>query len=115
MKYGVNTIIVGLFLVVCLTLLGVQFLGAFPTIPKPSNNINERLSWFLQLDHPYIHKGSNAEVLLNTKIIGSEAPVIERAPVNLVLVIDRSGSMSEKGKIEYAKEAAKQIISGLES
>ncbi len=113
MKYGINTIIIGLFLVAGITLAGVKYLGAFPTIPKPENNTTERLSWFLQLDHPYIHKGSNGEVLLNTKIIGSEAPIVDRAPVNLVLVIDRSGSMSEKGKIEYAKEAAKQIISGL--
>lgn len=113
MKYGVNTIIIGLFLVVGLVLAGVKYLGAFPTIPKPSNSVAERLSWFLQLDHPYIHKGSRGEVLLNTRIVGNEAPRIERAPVNLVLVIDRSGSMSEKGKIEYAKEAAKQIISGL--
>ena len=113
MKYGVNTIIIGIFLVAGLTLAGVKYLGAFPTIPKPSGNTAERLSWFLQLDHPYIHKGSAGEILMNTKIIGNEAPPIERAPVNLVLVIDRSGSMSEKGKIEYAKEAAKQIISGL--
>lgn len=113
MKCGVNTIIIGLFLVIGLTLAGVSYLGAFPTIPKPSNNVSERLSWFLQLDHPYVHKGSNGEVLLNTKIVGNEAPQIDRAPVNLVLVIDRSGSMSEKGKIEYAKESAKRIISGL--
>ena len=113
MKYGINTLIVGVFLVVCITLLGVQYLGAFPTIPKPENDINKRISMFLQLDHPYVYKGSNGEVLLNTKIKGGEAPMIDRAPVNLVLVIDRSGSMSEKGKIEYARQAAKQIISGL--
>jgi len=112
-KYRLNTIIVGLFLVVGVTLAGVKYLGAFPTIPKPSNNTTERLSWFLQLDHPYIHQGSSGEIIMNTKIIGNEAPPVERAPVNLALVIDRSGSMSEKGKIEYAKEAAKQIISGL--
>ncbi len=113
MKYGVNTIIVGLFLVIGVTLAGVKYLGAFPTIPKPSTNSTERLSWFLQLDHPYIHKGSNGEILMNINIKGNEAPLVDRAPLNLVLVIDRSGSMSEKGKIEYAKEAAKQIISGL--
>ena len=113
MRYGVNTVIIGIFVTVTLILLGVNYLGAFPTIPKPSNDINERISMFLQLDHPYIHKGSSGEVVLNTKIIGGDAPAVDRAPLNLVLVIDRSGSMSEKGKIEYAREAAKHIISGL--
>ena len=113
MRYGVNTIIIGIFAVVTLILLGVNYLGAFPTIPKPSNNISERISMFLQVDYPYVHKDSSGEILLNAKIVGGDAPPVERAPVNLVLVIDRSGSMSEKGKIEYAREAAKQIISGL--
>jgi hypothetical protein len=86
MKYGVNTIIVGLFLVIVVTLAGVKYLGAFPTIPKPSTNSTERLSWFLQLDHPYIHKGSNGEILMNINIKGNEAPLVDRAPLNLVLV-----------------------------
>ena len=113
MRYGLNTIIVGVFLIVCLTLVGVNYLVAFPTIPKPENNIAERLSWFLNVDHPYVHKGSSGDILLNTKIVGKEAPSVDRAPLNLVLVIDRSGSMNEKGKIEYARAAARQIISGL--
>lgn len=113
MRYGINTIIIGIFAAVTLVLLGVNYLGAFPTIPKPSNNISERISMFLQVDHPYVHKDSSGELLLNAKIVGGDAPPIERAPVNLVLVIDRSGSMSEKGKMDYAREAAKQIITGL--
>lgn len=118
MKYSVNTLIIAIFLVIGVTLASVKYssvkyLGAFPTIPKPVDNATERISWFLELDRPYIYKDSDGEILMNTKIKGSEAPPVERAPVNLVLVIDRSGSMGEKGKIEYAKEAAKQIIAAL--
>jgi len=34
----------------------------------------------------------------------------ERPPVNLALVLDRSGSMEDKGKLDYAKRAAKKIV-----
>ncbi len=38
-----------------------------------------------------------------------------RTPLNVGLVIDRSGSMADKGKMEYAKAAAKFIVDNLTS
>ncbi len=106
-------VILGFFAI----LVGSRYLIAFPTIPqpKPTSSNTGTVSWDAKLSHPYVHKGSNGDVLVNFQIKGQEIKSSERAPVNLVLVIDRSGSMSEAGKLEYAKEAAKRIISGLGS
>ena len=96
-------------------LVGTSFLTAFPTIPKPSGSSDGSLRWDLKLANPYVLQGTNNELVLNLKITGEEYTVKERPPVNLVLVLDRSGSMSERGKLEYAKKAANEIISSLSS
>jgi Ca-activated chloride channel family protein len=87
---------------------GVKYIFAFPVIPKPGGE--GALSWDIRLGSPYVLKGGEREMLLNIKLRGKEAVLSERTPVNLVLVIDRSGSMSDRGKMEYAKESARRII-----
>ena len=117
-----NKLIIGFFLIIFAILAGGKYLSAFPTIPKPigedrntvTNSNTDTVTWDLRLSHPFVEKGTDRELMLNMKIKGKEGQLQERTPVNLVLVIDRSGSMSDKGKIEYAKEAAKQIIAGLD-
>ena len=62
----------------------------------------------------YASTGNPAQVLyLYTELKGAEAPVIEgRQPLNISLVIDRSGSMQGE-KIAFVKEAVKFIIQNL--
>jgi Ca-activated chloride channel family protein len=96
-------------------LVGTSFLTAFPTIPKPTGSSDGSLRWDLKLANPYVLQGTNDELVLNLHIKGEEIIVGERPPMNLVLVLDRSGSMSERGKLEYAKKAANEIISSLSS
>lgn len=68
-----------------------------------------------QISNPYIEYESGSEMLVNLGIRGEDfAPEI-RPPVNLVLVIDESGSMSEHGKMTYARQAAKDMIKKLNS
>lgn len=102
-------------MLVIAVLAGTSFLTAFPTIPKPAGAAGGALSWDLKLANPYMLQGDDKDLVLNLKIRGEEITVSERPPVNLVLVLYRSGSMSEKGKLEYAKKAANEIISSLSS
>ena len=102
-------------ILVLVVLVGTSFLTAFPTIPKPTGSSDGSLRWDLKLANPYVLQGTNNELVLNLHIRGEEIIVGERPPMNLVLVLDRSGSMSERGKLEYAKKAANEIISSLSS
>lgn len=70
------------------------------------------------LDHPVILKGSSDPVYLLLRFDAPEIPVeqrTDRPPLNLSLVLDRSGSMEDKGKMEYLKTAAKFAVDRLES
>jgi len=100
-----------LFLFALISVTGYKV--AFPKIPGLRNPQNGSVSWDVILNGPYVLKGSDGEVQLNLKINGKEFASPERSPLNLVLVIDRSGSMSERGKLVFAKEAAKAIIAGI--
>lgn len=68
-----------------------------------------------QISNPYIEYQSGGEMLVNLGIRGEEFAPETRPPVNLVLVIDESGSMSEHGKMTYARQAAKDMIKKLNS
>jgi Ca-activated chloride channel family protein len=117
MKIGKRTYIIGILFLLLAVAAGGSYLGAFPTIPKPESlgTGGGAVSWDIKLGNPFVEKGEDRELLLNIRIKGKEVTIAERSPVNLVLVMDRSGSMGDRGKIEYAREAAKQMIGGLGS
>lgn len=81
--------------------------------PPPSTNSNGSLSITTRLSHPFVMIGTN-DVYLTADIKAVEQRGTSRSPVNLALVIDRSGSMSGF-KLNQAKQAAKALVGQLRS
>jgi Ca-activated chloride channel family protein len=70
----------------------------------------------VQLDQPTVLGGGNTVVYAVVNFEGIDVDpgsVKERPPLNLSLVLDRSGSMSDEGKIEYLRRAAKLAVDRL--
>jgi Ca-activated chloride channel family protein len=79
--------------------------------PSTRSVTSSALTMTTRLGHPKVQKGQTRTTLA----IDVVAPQLEgapRLPVNLALVIDRSGSMSGE-KIDHAKAAAQEVISAL--
>lgn len=75
---------------------------------------NERVKLHLELDRPVLPSDSEEIVILKVGLNGVRRPSGERSPLNLALVIDRSGSMAGE-KIRQAKAAAHQAVDQLAS
>jgi Ca-activated chloride channel family protein len=65
-----------------------------------------------QLDRRVVDAGGDRNVILRINLEGLQLPVRSRPPLNLALVVDRSGSMAGD-RIVKAKEAARQIVGRL--
>ncbi|MBP6011244.1 MAG: VWA domain-containing protein [Alphaproteobacteria bacterium] len=82
----------------------------------PATAANDPLRGSVQLDQPTVLGGGNTVVyaVVNFEGIDVDPGVTkERPPLNLSLVLDRSGSMEDEGKIEYLRRAAKLAVDRL--
>ena len=64
-----------------------------------------------RLSNSVVPEGSSS-VYLTADLVGRAAPNAERSPVDLAVVIDRSGSMAGD-KLRYAKQAAESLVEQL--
>ncbi len=92
--------------------------GTTPTVdpivtPPPRPVSNGSLTMTSRLSHPFITLGRQ-DVFATVDLRAIDVPGATRSPVNLAVVIDRSGSMSGF-KLNQAKQAARQLISQLQS
>ncbi len=78
-----------------------------PPTPVPATNPGS-LSLTGRLSHPYLVPGTS-DVFATLEVTAVDVPGSKRAPVNLAVVIDRSGSMSG-AKIDNARRAASRLV-----
>lgn len=82
---------------------------------KPAHQ-SDALSFWPILNNDYALTGTSGPAYLELKFLGGEKKIVEkkdRLPMNVCLVIDRSGSMADSGKLDYVKEAACYLIDNL--
>lgn len=96
---------------VALLFLTILFMMAFAaTAFAAAPALSSRLS----VERPLVLRGDTRPIYVLVRFAAPEIAISgDRPPVNLSLVLDRSGSMSDAGKIEYLREAAKMAVKSL--
>lgn len=94
-----------------LAVAALTFVVAQSSASAKSSALNSRLS----VERSSIYRGDmrTLYVLVHFNAPELDLPPSARPPLSLTLVLDRSGSMSDKGKIEYLRDAAKMAVAQL--
>ncbi len=84
-------------------------------LPEDGNASGKVVNWSMRPGNEWLYRGQNGEFYCYIDLKSGESPEQKnRTPLNISLVLDRSGSMGGD-KIEYAKKAAKFVIQQLGS
>ena len=76
------------------------------SVPNIVSNSESNIQFEWKLGNPYVYNNGNGEAFLDLRVTGKQTNSSDRKRMNLVLVIDRSGSMSSENKLEQVKNSA---------
>ncbi len=99
------------------TSLAVAMMLAFTSVAglALAQSTDARVKMDTRLSQTVLARQANSQVYLDVALQPERVVSTTRVPLNLALVIDKSGSMSSSDKIGYARDAASSIIDQLES
>ncbi|MCI0473015.1 MAG: VWA domain-containing protein, partial [Ignavibacteria bacterium] len=116
---------ISLILILIIVLSSVVFLALKVNSTQNDNSISVRdkvnkaitedlITFSSELNNRYYYDNSN--VYLNLDIQSNNKPDRsgERTPLNISVVVDKSGSMAEKNKLNFVKKAVEHIIDELD-
>jgi Ca-activated chloride channel family protein len=83
-----------------------------PPPPGPNSITTGQVSLAALPSERFVKNGGSGELFLDISLAGLAKRRAKQLPINLALVIDRSGSMAG-AKLEHAREAARQLVSRL--
>lgn len=95
-----------------------------PIVPSPTGDagttppvvVGDVVTLAAQLSNSHLLQGSDGQLFLELTVTGQEREQLaapHRLPMNLALVIDRSGSMESQHKMAYARSAAEFLVDQL--
>jgi Ca-activated chloride channel family protein len=80
----------------------------------PSRSPAAALDLDVRPENPTVLQYSEAESALQIRIVAPQGVISDdRPPLNLALVLDKSGSMADEGKIRYVRRAAHMLVNRL--
>ncbi|GEM_PF-3297351 len=71
------------------------------------------VTWLVRSSHPLVHRGERHRTFVEVHLRGNRVKNVRRRPLNVALVLDRSGSM-RGAKMADAREAALRMVRQLE-
>lgn len=102
---------------ILLSILLISILAISPSCKKGGGSTTEEqkgpMKFDVKQENQFALIKSSNRMFIEVDLLSNKERMPKRMPLNISIVIDRSGSMLEKGKLEYVKEAVSYLVGKL--